>query len=703
LGTLQYADRAKQIKNKAIVNEDPTEKLIRGLKEELEQLKKQLAQQATSNDSPGGPTPKMNQDGKKVSSLSKDELNEMRLKFEKEKEKEMNELREQMLENERLMKEQAKTWEERLKETELAAEEQVKQLSKAGISIQSGTKGTKDFEEQKFKKRTVPHLFNLNEDPLMSGVVVYFLDQRITRIGRKDALNHNQHICLSGLSIVSEHATISYDQNEKDTEVTIMPIGGTNAKVRVNGKKIIGAVQIHHNDRVIIGNNHVFRFVHPMECRQNIDSSSKEGKEGYSKEENSINKNDEQYDYAYAMREINEAAMEALTAGERAAREQAEREAKEMEAKVRSLENEMEKERKRANIEASAQEENFRLAHLHLERELKLKEEELKDATFTEGRGEEELLKLRAEQQQRRKDFEKKRDKLIEHQKLAEKELQEQIERAQQQQREKDVERRKRRELDVKLIETIPLINEANAIADELSKPTAFAIKLVANNSYSRSCSQQSLSRSSSNDHNNGDAGNGSFSTDRSSSLTGSVHRARASIIDSKIKVAVMFTDNSQPMILWDFEKFESRLYLMREMFNDYSLDHGNLNRLNTIYTNEKDPFWDPPESRLIGTAVLYLDSLSFLLEIEETTPIIDFKGKQVGELTCELIAISVDFNDGHRKSIKLIDNFEEFQLKNFIGGILSLESEFHKVFVNYHYHILYLQLSKNFDLIFYF
>ena len=138
-------------------------------------------------------------------------------------------------------------------------------------------------------------------------------------------------------------------------------------------------------------------------------------------------------------------------------------------------------------------------------------------------------------------------------------------------------------------------------------------------------------------------------------------------------------------------------------MFNDYSLDHGNLNRLNTIYTNEKDPFWDPPESRLIGTAVLYLDSLSFLLEIEETTPIIDFKGKQVGELTCELIAISVDFNDGHRKSIKLIDNFEEFQLKNFIGGILSLESEFHKVFVNYHYHILYLQLSKNFDLIFYF
>lgn len=31
LSTLRYADNAKQIKNKAIVNEDPTQKLIRGM------------------------------------------------------------------------------------------------------------------------------------------------------------------------------------------------------------------------------------------------------------------------------------------------------------------------------------------------------------------------------------------------------------------------------------------------------------------------------------------------------------------------------------------------------------------------------------------------------------------------------------------------------------------------------------------------
>ena len=160
LGTLQYADRAKQIKNKAVVNEDPTEKMIRGLKEELESLRKQLKQQETSQPAVQ-PTV--------VSGATEIEIQEMRAKFEKEREHEMIELREQMLENERQMKEQAKTWEERLKETELAAEEQVKQLSKAGISVQQG----EDRAMLEEKKRITPHLFNLNEDPLMRYVQKY--------------------------------------------------------------------------------------------------------------------------------------------------------------------------------------------------------------------------------------------------------------------------------------------------------------------------------------------------------------------------------------------------------------------------------------------------------------------------------------------------------------------------------------------------
>ena len=43
VNTLKYADRAKQIKNAAVVNENPMDKLIRELKEENDKLKKQLA------------------------------------------------------------------------------------------------------------------------------------------------------------------------------------------------------------------------------------------------------------------------------------------------------------------------------------------------------------------------------------------------------------------------------------------------------------------------------------------------------------------------------------------------------------------------------------------------------------------------------------------------------------------------------------
>lgn len=39
LSTLRYADQAKKIKNKAVINEDPNAKLVRELKEELDLLR----------------------------------------------------------------------------------------------------------------------------------------------------------------------------------------------------------------------------------------------------------------------------------------------------------------------------------------------------------------------------------------------------------------------------------------------------------------------------------------------------------------------------------------------------------------------------------------------------------------------------------------------------------------------------------------
>ena len=48
------------------------------------------------------------------------------------------------------------------------------------------------------KRNKLPHLVNLNEDPMLSGVVFHFLEGEKTTFGRKDA-SPPPDICLSGL------------------------------------------------------------------------------------------------------------------------------------------------------------------------------------------------------------------------------------------------------------------------------------------------------------------------------------------------------------------------------------------------------------------------------------------------------------------------------------------------------------------------
>jgi hypothetical protein len=48
------------------------------------------------------------------------------------------------------------------------------------------------------KKSKMPHLLNLNEDPMLSKVVYHFLKGEKTTIGRKDA-SHQPDIVLHGL------------------------------------------------------------------------------------------------------------------------------------------------------------------------------------------------------------------------------------------------------------------------------------------------------------------------------------------------------------------------------------------------------------------------------------------------------------------------------------------------------------------------
>jgi len=69
MSTLRFADRAKQIKNKATVNENETDKLIREMREENQRLKEMLE----SGQIPSGIS---------TSGMSEDEVTKMKKKME---------------------------------------------------------------------------------------------------------------------------------------------------------------------------------------------------------------------------------------------------------------------------------------------------------------------------------------------------------------------------------------------------------------------------------------------------------------------------------------------------------------------------------------------------------------------------------------------------------------------------------------------
>ena len=181
LSTLRYADRAKQIKNKAVVNEDENVKMIRGLKEEIEALKSRLANEMQS-EGPQKIEISQQHDAAQVEMLKK--------KWEEEKEREIAALRAQMMENERLVNESQKTWEQKLSDTS----------SKVQNNLPSG------FDKERAK--SVPHIVNLNQDKQITGVLAFFFEQGLTRIGRDDA-EEKQDVCLVGLSIQKEHCVIT--------------------------------------------------------------------------------------------------------------------------------------------------------------------------------------------------------------------------------------------------------------------------------------------------------------------------------------------------------------------------------------------------------------------------------------------------------------------------------------------------------------
>ena len=163
---------------------------------------------------------------------------------------------EQLATTEKLMAELSETYEDKLEKTHKMQEEREAALREMGIALRDdgGAVGV-------FSPKKAPHLLNLNEDPLMSELLLYYLSPGITRVGSASATVH-QDIQLSGLGILDEHCIFEYNDNT----IAIVPLPG--AEIYVNGERITERRPLSTGSRVIFGNNHVFRFINPEEARR---------------------------------------------------------------------------------------------------------------------------------------------------------------------------------------------------------------------------------------------------------------------------------------------------------------------------------------------------------------------------------------------------------------------------------------------------
>jgi hypothetical protein len=80
------------------------------------------------------------------------------------------------------------------------------------------------------------------------------------------------------------------------------------------------------------------------------------------------------------------------------------------------------------------------------------------------------------------------------------------------------------------------------------------------------------------------------------------------------------------------------------------------------------DPFYEPPTDSLIGVAYVFLDALSYLVEIHESITVINFKGKLVGELEVELY-VTMENNGGQIREAGGEDGEVEFTNEEFVIG----------------------------------
>jgi kinesin family protein 1 len=276
ISTLRYADQAKKIKTKAVVNEDPNAKVMRELKDEVEALKQALMVYAPEEVEKiaaiSHPTKKRTAAPKASPSKAKLAVPAAPINSKSTvvftdasgntTQLTKDEMVEQLQMTEKLLGDLNQTWEEKLNNTEKIHIEREKSLKNLGITIEKNDVGL-------YTPKEIPYLINLNEDPLMSECLMYNIKPGITHVDQfladadeepEDRKDGTMSIRLSGSNINKDHC---YFENTNDV-VTLFPRLG--CTTMVNGMRISEPKRLKSGYRIILGDHHVFRFNNPGEA-----------------------------------------------------------------------------------------------------------------------------------------------------------------------------------------------------------------------------------------------------------------------------------------------------------------------------------------------------------------------------------------------------------------------------------------------------
>jgi kinesin family protein 1 len=239
LSTLRYADSAKRIKNHAVVNEDPNAKMIRELRQELEDLKMQMK----------------NRDTTSLISSTADQMLTIIGPDGQPTQVSKSEMIERMEQASKLMADINESWEEKMRKTQQIQRERELALESLGIELSSDLIGIST-------PKKLPHLVNLSEEPLLTECLVYNLKPGRTRCGNIDESSECE-IQLGGTSILPVHCF--FDNEDGVVILEAMP----GATIMVNGLRLTGKKRLRSGYRIIIGDEaiQIFRFNHPEEAR----------------------------------------------------------------------------------------------------------------------------------------------------------------------------------------------------------------------------------------------------------------------------------------------------------------------------------------------------------------------------------------------------------------------------------------------------